>query len=156
MKSPALWGTVRLWAPWRKIHLALRRLQPTLLLESPLFYSLAQRLVSVDYRAIRQAIRKELGSLTGCWVIDLGCGTGNLADEFRCARYVGVDVDLGYIRFAQRTTGRQFVTMDVTELALRDDIFDAALAVGLTHHLDDFSAERFACEIRRVCRDGAR
>lgn len=118
-------------------------------------FSLAQRLASGNYRAVRQAIRQELGPLTDQWVIDLGCGTGNLADEFGGARYVGVDIDLAYLRFARRTTRGQFAAMDVTELALRDDTFDAALAVGLTHHLDDQSAERLAREIRRVCRDGA-
>lgn len=119
-------------------------------------FSLFQRLVSANYRAIRRTIRRELGLLVDWWVIDLGCGTGNLADEFLCTHYLGVDIDLGYLRFARRTTGRRFVVMDVTALALRDDAFDAALAVGLTHHLDDCSAERFAREIRRVCRDSAR
>lgn len=125
------------------------------LLDEPCFFSLAQRLVSADYRSIRQVIRQELGPVTGQWVIDLGCGTGNLADEFGGACYVGVDLDLAYVRFARRTTRGQFAVMDMTELALRDDAFDAALAVGLTHHLDDRSAKQLACEIRRVCRDRA-
>lgn len=125
------------------------------LLDEPHFFSLAQRLASGNYRAVRQAIRRELGPLPDRWVIDLGCGTGSLADEFGGARYMGVDVSLAYLRFARRTAGGRLAVMDVIELALRDDTFDAALAVGLTHHLDDQSAKRLACEIRRVCQDGA-
>ncbi len=125
------------------------------LLADPSLFSLSQRLISANYRAIRWAIRRELGPLADRWIIDLGCGTGNLANEFSNACYVGVDLDPAYIRFARRATGGRFAVMDVTELALRDDIFDAALAVGLTHHLDDRSAARFARQIRRVCRTGA-
>jgi len=119
-------------------------------------FAWAQRLVSANYRAIRRAIRRELGPLTGLRVVDLGCGTGNLADEFGGAHYVGVDVDFAYVRFARRATGLPFAVTDVTVPGLRDDAFDAAIAVGLIHHLDDRSAEQFARQVRRVCRDSAR
>ena len=116
----------------------------------------AQRLVSANYRAVRRAIRRELGPLAGLWVVDLGCGTGNLAGEFGRAGYVGVDVNLTYVRFARRATGLPFVVTDVTVPGLRDSAFDAAVAVGLVHHLDDGLAAQFARQVRRVCRDGAR
>jgi SAM-dependent methyltransferase len=125
------------------------------LIDSFLF-AWAQRLVSANYRAVRRAIRRELGPLTGLRVVDLGCGTGNLAGEFSRARYVGVDVDLACVRFARRVTGFPFAVTDVTAPGLRDDAFDAAIAVGLIHHLDDGSAKQFACQVRRFCRDGAR
>lgn len=126
------------------------------LFRHPHLYSLAQKLTSANYRAIRRAIRRELSLTPGQEVVDLGCGTGNLADLFPHARYVGVDICPTYVRFARQTTGRAFAVMDAVRLALADNAFDAAIAVGLNHHLDDEALERVACQIRRVCKPAAR
>lgn len=125
------------------------------LLNHPWLFSLAQRLASADYWAVRCAIRQELRLPPNRWVIDLGCGTGNLAGMFGQCRYVGVDLNLAYVRFAQRTSRRPFIVMDVTRLGFAEDVFDQVLAVGLSHHLNDEAMEHFAWQVRRVCRNAA-
>lgn len=122
------------------------------LIRHPHLYALAQKMVSANYRAIRRAIRRELPLAPGQRVMDLGCGTGNLSNLFPHARYVGVDICPACVCFARRTTGRSFAVMDVAHLALADDAFDAAIAVGLNHHLDDETMEQVAPQIRRVCK----
>ncbi len=122
----------------------------------PRLYALAQRLASANYRAIRRVIRREFPAPASQRVVDLGCGTGNLADMFPQARYIGVDICPAYTRYARQTTGQSFAVMDVAHLALAGDTFDAAIAVGLDHHLDDETLEEVTRQIRRVCRPGAR
>jgi cyclopropane fatty-acyl-phospholipid synthase-like methyltransferase len=126
------------------------------LLRWPAVYNLAQGVASANYRAARSVIRQELMLAPGEWLIDLGCGTGNLAGLFPDARYVGVDLSLPYLRFARRAARGNFAVMDVARLGFREDTFDAAIAIGLTHHLDDGALERFAGQVRRVCRATAR
>lgn len=126
------------------------------LIRHPRLYSLAQKLVSADYRAIRRAIRRELPLRPGQQVVDLGCGTGNLAGLFSQARYVGVDVHPTFVRFARKTTRRPYAVMDVAHLGLPDSAFDAAVAIGLNHHLDDETLQQFARQVRRVCKPATR
>jgi len=122
----------------------------------PRLYSLAQKIVSANYRAVRRAIRRELALAPGQRVVDLGCGTGNLADLFPQAQYVGVDTNPAYIRFARKATRRSYAVMDVAHLGLADNTFDAAVAIGLNHHLDDETLKQFARQVRRVCKPATR
>lgn len=126
------------------------------LLGHPVVYNLAQGVASANYRAARGVIRRELTPAPDERVVDLGCGTGNLAGLFVHARYVGVDLHIPYLRFARRAARGSLAAMDVGRLGFRDNTFDTAVAVGLTHHLDDSALERFARQVRRVCRAAAR
>jgi ubiquinone/menaquinone biosynthesis C-methylase UbiE len=107
------------------------------------------RFNDANLRCLRRALAP---SPTG-WILDIGCGTGRYAGDWR-ARYVGVDTDASYLCFAANRYGGRFVRGDGARLPIRDGSFDAAYCVGVLHHLDDDQVGGMAMEMMRVCRSG--
>lgn len=73
-------------------------------------------------------------------VLDVGCGPADILAILPQVDYVGVDMSPAYVATAsERFAGRgQFLAGDVYALpALADRRFDAVLAQGVLHHLDD-------------------
>jgi ubiquinone/menaquinone biosynthesis C-methylase UbiE len=101
-----------------------------------------------------RCLRRALAPGPAEWILDIGCGTGRYAGDWR-ARYVGVDTDARYLRFAASRYGGRFVRGDGARLPLRDGRFDAAYCVGVLHHLNDDQVGGMATEMLRVCRSGA-
>lgn len=87
--------------------------------------------------------------------LDFGCGTGEFAREFPAAHYVGIDLSPTYLRFAGRAYAGQFLVSDGAALALVDASFDAALVLGVLHHLPDELARAALVELHRVLRPQA-
>lgn len=87
--------------------------------------------------------------------LDLGCGTGVFAAEFPPGRYVGVDIAPGYLRFAAHRRPGSYVASAGEALAFADASFDAALVLGVLHHLPDSTARAAMDELARVLRPGA-
>ncbi len=96
-------------------------------------------------------------------VLDVGCGTGNVAllAAQAGARVVGVDraerlLDVARRRLADDGLGRisEFVAGDVTDLPFSDDGFDAAASNFALIFADD--PDRAASEVCRVVRPGGR
>src|SRR4029453_11155578 len=84
-------------------------------------------------------------------VLDLGCGTGVLAGEFRPDGYVGIDPDPRYVVHARRKHPRhRFAVMDGTRLGFGAATFDTVVISGVLHHLDDETAVAILAETRRV------
>jgi SAM-dependent methyltransferase len=79
-------------------------------------------------------------------VLDLGCGTGRVAEavlDAGAAAYVGLDVSPRMLELARERLSRyddvELVESDVAEAAL-DGTYDLVLALGLFEYLDDPSA----------------
>lgn len=87
--------------------------------------------------------------------LDFGCGTGAFADRFPATQYVGVDLSLNYLRHAISHQHGRFLASSVAALALADQHFDAALVLGILHHLPDHIACRAMGELYRVLRPNA-
>lgn len=124
----------------------------------PYLWSLLRRIVEHGFRGEQQVIARELAP----WrdpgrrmFLDFGCGTGEFAACFPAGHYVGIDLSPAYLRFAQRSQSRQFVAASGTALALADQRFDAALVLGVLHHLADPVARAALIELHRVLRPGA-
>jgi SAM-dependent methyltransferase len=100
-------------------------------------YELAQRVVSLNYRAFLRELRAERFFEPGRSVLDLGCGTGFLRDHLPGADYLGVDLNANYIAAAKRKRGACFEIGDAVEVAKLPRRFDRIVCVGLLHHLDD-------------------
>jgi SAM-dependent methyltransferase len=85
-------------------------------------------------------------------LLDVGCGTGWLADHFE--RYTGVDASADAVAEAVRR-GRNVRQADVDErLPFEDSQFDAVILKDLLEHVADPVA--LVREVRRVLRPGGR
>lgn len=80
---------------------------------------------------------RRFDSYTKGRVIDLACGTGELADHIRPQSYLGIDMNEKYIQYAKnhRKQG-SFIVGDITKLFLKGS-FDTAVIVSATHHLNE-------------------
>lgn len=84
-------------------------------------------------------------------ILDLGCGTGQHAGQFRSDEYLGIDLSSTYLAAA----GRRFpdclwCQADATQLPLRDHSVTTVVISGLLHHLDEHLASRTLQETFRI------
>lgn len=90
-------------------------------------------------------VRDVLRPVEGERILDIGCGPADVLEHLPGVDYVGFDSQENYIRRARRRYGHrgEFLHGRVSETTL-DQLapFDAVLALGVIHHLDDPEAER--------------
>lgn len=126
--------------------------------ENPQLWNILRRVVENNFRGEKRVIEQELAPWSADGArrfLDFGCGTGEFAPCFPSAQYVGVDLSTIYVRFAGHTYQGQFVASSGEHLALADQQFDAALVLGVLHHLPDDIARACVAELWRVLRPGA-
>jgi len=109
-------------------------------------YSLFRKLIKAD-RGMKRLVDDYLLPQPGQTVIDLGCGTGDLAQFIPAStRYIGVDHNPAYLAPSSITEGlnsgrRVFINADLGELNRLDlPPADSAFALGVLHHLTDSQA----------------
>ena len=92
--------------------------------------------------------------------LDVGCGTGALAERLAGAGYevTGIDPSQGMLDvLAERAPAVRAVRGSGTELPFEDDAFDLVLTVAALHHIADPDAvRRTLAEMVRVARPGGR
>jgi len=118
------------------------------------FYDLplVQRAV---YRPPQDAVLAELRGRRCRFVLDVGCGTGQLAARLRRelpgTRVVGCDFSLGMLHQARARDRRaSWVQGDAGRLPFRDGTFDAVVSTEAFHWFPD--RRRALAELRRVLR----
>ena len=86
-------------------------------------------------------------------VLDIGCGTGWLADHI--GNYTGIDRDPAAVEEGNRR-GRNLIQTDLDEerLPFEDGEFDGAILKDVLEHLQD--PAHLVAETRRILRDGGR
>jgi SAM-dependent methyltransferase len=105
-------------------------------------YSLLQRALGAD-NVRRTFVRDYLRPRSGERILDLGCGPGDILDLLGDVEYLGVDNSEAYVQAARERYGdrARFIHGDVRTLSLdADERFDAAISIGVMHHLDDAGA----------------
>ena len=138
-----------------------------LTLHSPAAYDLLVWLVTRGrQRALREEMLRPARLQTGESVLDVGCGTGNLA--IAAKRTVGgsgavYGVDASPEMTARATKKARRAGVEVTfknafaqSLPFQDATFDAVLSTVMLHHLPRPARKELALEIRRVLRPGGR
>ena len=131
----------------------------TQLLSIPGGFDLYQRVVgapAAKRRFVGEFVRPQQGER----ILDVGCGTGALCEYVPAgASYVGVDVDERYIESARERFGDrcEFVASDIVDLQIAGrEPFDAAMAFGVLHHLDDHQVTQAFRVVRALLRPGGR
>ena len=126
--------------------------------ENPRAWNILRRIVEDGFRGEKAVIARELDP----WInvgrrefLDFGCGTGEFAPCFPAAHYTGVDVARHYIRFAGRHYDGRFAVTNGTAIGLESKRFDAALVLGVFHHMPDTLVRSTVTELHRVMKPGA-
>jgi SAM-dependent methyltransferase len=126
--------------------------------EQPQLWNVLRYVVEAGFKGEKEVIERELtpwrdvGRRT---FLDLGCGTGEFAPCFPAAAYTGVDLAAHYVRFAGRRRPGAFAVADAAALGLCPASFDAALVLGVFHHLPDTIVRAVVAELHRVLKPGA-
>lgn len=105
-------------------------------------YSLVQRLLGAT-RARRCLVEDHLRPVPGERLLDLGCGPGDILELLPGVDYVGVDASSQYVEAARRRFGARatFIHADLRDAQIDPgERFDAVIAIGVLHHLDDRAA----------------
>lgn len=95
----------------------------------------------------------------GSRILDIGCGTATIFESLPGVQYVGFDMSNAYVRACRKRYGSKgkFYCKTVSEESL-DDLgdFDAVLAIGVIHHLDDAEASSLFRIAHAALRTGGR
>lgn len=124
---------------------------------APRLWNALRWVAEAGFEGERAAIARELRPWSGDRrrFLDLGCGTGEFAAEFPAGRYVGLDLSRAYLQFAGRHRQGSFLAGVGEALPFADASFDAALVIGVLHHLPDDVARAAMAELARVLRPHA-
>lgn len=114
------------------------------------------------YRPVHDAVLSALAAEPWSRLLDIGCGTGRLAERVAearpDARVVGCDFSAGMLEHAAERlgvhAGVSLVRGDATRLPFADAAFDAAVSTEAFHWFPDQDAA--LTELRRVVRPGGR
>jgi len=115
------------------------------------FRSIAEFGFTADYRVIERELNPHGGDQQRRF-LDFGCGTGQFARCFPATRYYGFDIAPHYVKHARRNTPHKLGVMNGTAVGFADNTFDAALIMGVFHHLDDTTVSACVRELHRVMR----
>jgi SAM-dependent methyltransferase len=115
------------------------------------FRSVAEFGFTEDYKVIERELNP-FGGDPHRRFLDFGCGTGQFARCFPADRYYGFDIAPHYVSHARRETPHRLCVMNGTAVGFADDTFDAALIMGVFHHLDDATVRACVQELHRILR----
>lgn len=106
-------------------------------------YDKASRHYDFSRRAGRRTselLIKLLNPTGDAWVLDLGCGTGNLLTELDTisAKLLGLDISAGMLAEAKAKTFRAGLILgDGVAIPLQDRSFQATYCIQVLHHMFD-------------------
>jgi SAM-dependent methyltransferase len=126
--------------------------------ENPQAWNILRRIVENNFRGEKEVIARELDPWREVGrrrFLDFGCGTGEFALCFPPSCYTGVDIAQHYVRFAGRAYAGHFGVMSGEALSLENTSFDAALVLGVFHHMDNDLVCATVAELHRVLKPGA-
>ncbi len=103
--------------------------------EIPVIYRFVRWLFNAD--RVRTILLSALEYRPGLRVLDIGCGTGELAQCFQSDDYVGIDVSEPYIQAAQQRHHGQFQVLSAEHADRLKIAFDRVFVNGVFHHLPD-------------------
>jgi SAM-dependent methyltransferase len=128
------------------------------LLGTKVGYTTFRRVIKAD-RNMQTLIDEYFRLPAGSRLLDVGCGTGDLAALVPGVKYVGVDHNPAYVGSDDAAVDEspRFVNADLADLGTLDlGTFETAVAVGVLHHLDDELATAMVASVRDKLAPGGR
>jgi len=118
----------------------------------PGVYNIIQIILGGDYQ---RAINSELIKYDTSSILEIGCGTGHLAQSLNPDRYLGVDVNQKYLIFARnkfknRKTWR-FIYGDICNVVLHG-FYASVIAQNVIHHLSDKQVNKMFSHLKDTIR----
>ena len=112
-------------------------------LDVPTIYNLWWRSVGGP-GVVKVLVAEHVQAGVGARILEIGCGPGTILDYLPDCEYVGFDISPRYVEMARKRFPRaQFICESVSRFSLeKPQQFDAVLAFGVVHHLDDQAATR--------------
>lgn len=127
------------------------------ILQFPTFYKLVQQVLAGPLvKQVHDMLdASNVTSDVHCRVLDVGCGPGQYAKWYK-GNYTGVDLSEDYIQAALRNMReKEFFVADACDFNLPNKDFDAAVSIGLYHHLSDEQVKRsIACVLGHLRKSG--
>jgi 2-polyprenyl-3-methyl-5-hydroxy-6-metoxy-1,4-benzoquinol methylase len=107
-------------------------------------YEAFQRLVG-NQQLYEFLVSEHIRPTEGLRILDIGCGTAEIARWFEGVEYSGFDPNPRYVERAQRMLRPGFRVWQgsIAEPFSGDDLYDLVLGLGVLHHVDDDSAGQF-------------
>ena len=92
----------------------------------------------------RVLVKEYLRVPAGARILEIGCGPGTIVGYLPPSDYLGFDLSSSYIDLAKKRFPKaKFVCERVSRFSLTEHgNFDAVLALGIVHHLEDDEAEQ--------------
>jgi ubiquinone/menaquinone biosynthesis C-methylase UbiE len=118
---------------------------------------------ALGMEAAHRSLADQADLRSGQRVLEIGCGTGNVAVLVKRlhpdVRVVGLDPDARALARAQRKARRRGLDVQLDrgfaeELPYPDESFDRVLSAFMFHHLEPAGRRRALREVRRVLRPG--
>lgn len=124
---------------------------------TPRLWNILRWIVEAGFHGEHQVIARELEPFRDPQrrFLDFGCGTGEFAADFPPERYLGMDLTREYVQYAGAMRSGTYSVMDGSALGIEVSSFDAALVLGVFHHLSDELVRASIAELHRVLKDGA-
>lgn len=117
------------------------------LLELPVVYQVNQLIATPTRKLFQKLIERNVPTNTNNRILDIACGLSGYK-SFLQGQYVGIDINADYVASAASPSS-SYSVMDCTALGFRDESFDIAITVALTHHL---SPDQLAMMVREALR----
>ena len=129
------------------------------LLENPNVFAFFNFLIGVKSRT-KVIINEYVLPKNGDVIVDIACGRGEFSKELASTRYIGVDNNPSYIRYANKhySDFGSFHCCDVSDLStsLNGKLIDTALLIGVLHHLTNSQARDMINDIGRHLAEGGK
>lgn len=126
------------------------------ILTSPQISIVLRKIVENNFKKQKKIIKKYFATRADDQVLDIGCGTGEFSVFFPAENYIGIDIDLDNIKYANKHYQRKFLVADGKKLPFKNNHFTKVLVLGVFHHLSDANAQMVLSEIKRVLRPDGR
>lgn len=118
----------------------------------PIFFNSLRYLVTGNQKSLKDFVEKTLKTYRCQSVLDICCGTGDFVQKNKFD-YVGIDINPGFIAFAQRKYGNKkikFIHGNALNLPFPSKKFDSSLIVSTLHHFSDQEVKILLEEAERV------
>lgn len=121
----------------------------------PRWYIAGRNLIEGDYEVEIEMLANALRG-TGEPVLDIGCGSGEIAPDRLGLRIIGLDLDTSLMHYAWRRGYESLVCGHTAALPFGDNTLGGAILCKLGHHLSDKDLRHAVAEALRVLRPGGR